>query len=195
MARRSAEDIYRQLLAAGFDPASATIGTAIALAESGGDDATLGDVNLQDATWGPSYGLWQIRTVKAQTGTGTDRDIVRLTGDDAAQARAAYQISRGGLNWGPWTVFSHGTYTAFLGQARAAAAAVSGAAADIGGGLGGILTGGAVGGVGTGAAGLLPDKGKVLGDARAVLIEAIAAAFGGGLVVLGAYLLAKRFSR
>ena len=46
-----------------------------------------------DRTWGPSVGLFQIRTLKAETGTGSDRDIQRLLNNPAEQVKAALNIS------------------------------------------------------------------------------------------------------
>lgn len=111
---------------AGFDPAGAVIMAAIAAGESGLNPAAVGDVNLQDAKWGPSVGLPQIRTLKADTGTGRTRDIARLTGDPLAQMAAAYEISGHGRDFTPWTVYTQGLYRKFLGQANAAAAGAPG---------------------------------------------------------------------
>ncbi|HET6215351.1 MAG TPA: hypothetical protein VFE14_20970 [Micromonosporaceae bacterium] len=122
MARRSAADIFRDLVAAGFSRAQAIIMTAIGLAESGGDDTAQGDLQLQDHTWGPSYGTYQIRTLKGDTGTGKLRDITALTGDDLRQAQTAYAISRSGADFTPWSVYTSGRYRTFLGQAQTAAA-------------------------------------------------------------------------
>jgi hypothetical protein len=97
--------------------AAATIAVAVALAESGGDDTALGDLSLQNATWGPSVGVWQIRTYKSQTGTGGDRDAQALSGNLQRQALAMKNISSGGSNWTPWTTFTRGTYQQFMGQA------------------------------------------------------------------------------
>lgn len=77
---------------------------AIALAESAGDPNAVGDVALQNATWGPSLGLWQIRSLKAETGKGTTRDANKLK-DPKFNAKAMYEISGGGKNWGPWTTW------------------------------------------------------------------------------------------
>lgn len=121
MAKRTAGEIYADLRAAGFSAPRAVVMTAIALAESGGDDTAVGDVGLQDNIWGVSYGLFQVRTVKADTGRGTDRDISALQASDAAQARAAYDISSGGTVLTPWTTYTNGAYQQFLGQAQSAA--------------------------------------------------------------------------
>lgn len=127
--KRTASQIYAANRAAGFSVANAIVLTAIALAESGGDDTALGDVGLENNTWGASYGLYQVRTLKAQTGTGQTRDISWLAASDANQAAAAFQISRGGQDFSPWTTYTSGRYQQFLGQAQAAAQASPSAAA------------------------------------------------------------------
>jgi hypothetical protein len=118
--KRTPSDIYATARAAGLNTAQAVIATAIALGESGGDDTSVGDINLQNSTWGPSVGLWQIRTLVSETGTGSDRDVKALQGNPARQALAMVHISNGGTNWSPWTVYTRGIYTKFMGQATAA---------------------------------------------------------------------------
>lgn len=132
MTTRSPEQVYALLIQAGFSPAGATTMTAIAGAESGYDDQNLGDVSLQNATWGPSVGLFQVRTQKAATGTGGFRDATWLAASDLNQAKAAYSISSGGTNFGPWTTFTSGKYQSFLAGAKKAASGIGGA---IGGAL------------------------------------------------------------
>lgn len=77
---------------------------AIALAESSGNPNAVGDVRLQNGTWGPSVGLWQIRSLRAETGKGTARDVNKLK-DPTFNARSMYQISNGGKNWRQWTTW------------------------------------------------------------------------------------------
>lgn len=125
MATRTANQIYQDLIGVGFTPAQAVTMTAIALAESGGNDAARGDLGLQNNTWGPSYGLYQIRTLKADTGHGDDRDVLWLSASDTNQAAAAYQISHGGADFTPWTTYTRGTYQRFLGQAQSAASSAT----------------------------------------------------------------------
>lgn len=171
MARRTPSEVYQALLAAGFPPASAVTMTAIAGAESSWDDAAVGDQRLQDNTWGPSYGLFQIRTLKRDTGKGTSRDLLKLTGDVGAQAAAAWEISKHGADYTPWTVYNTGRYRDFLGQ-------VTGAA----GGAAGAVVGGIVGAIPKPSL----DVGGVLDSTRDLAIEAVAVLFGLGLVVVGA---------
>ena len=91
---------------------------AIAIGESAGNTNAIGDVSLQNATWGPSVGLWQIRSLKAEKGKGTTRDQNRLT-DPAFNARAMYSVSGGGKNWQPWTVYNQGIYLIHMPLATA----------------------------------------------------------------------------
>ena len=48
--------------------------------------------------------------------------------DPYYNAQAAFEVSGGGQNFGPWTVYSRGIYTQFMDQARAAVAAIGGGA-------------------------------------------------------------------
>jgi hypothetical protein len=114
--RLSASQIFTLLIDGGFSPDQARTMTAIAQAESARDPAAVGDVALQNNTFGPSVGLFQIRTVKAETGDGTDRDIELLTGDVRAQVQAAFNISDGGTNFRPWSTFNSGSFRKFLDE-------------------------------------------------------------------------------
>jgi len=120
MAKRSVAEIYSAARNAGLSVANAVLSTAVALAESKGDDRAVGDVSLQTSKWGPSVGVWQIRTLKAETGTGSDRDIQALQGNLARQAQAMKNISNGGTNFTPWTMYNNGTYRNYIGQAASA---------------------------------------------------------------------------
>lgn len=124
--------IYTYAMNAGFTAANAAVATAIALAESGGRTDAEGDLTLQNGTWGPSVGLWQIRSLKAEYGKGTPRDASRLKDPDY-NARAAYSISGGGVNFKPWTTYTNGAYKKKLDQFSAG---------DLGAGILGTLPGG-----------------------------------------------------
>jgi hypothetical protein len=112
--RLSASQTFTLLLRGGFSPDQARTMTAIAQAESALDPGAVGDVALQNRTFGPSVGLFQIRTVKAETGKGTDRDIELLTGNVEAQVAAALKISNNGTNFKPWSTFNSGSFRKFL---------------------------------------------------------------------------------
>lgn len=117
--------------AAGFTGDALVTIVAIGRRESGWDDAAQGDIAIQDQAWGPSVGVWQIRTLKNQTGTGGDRDIQALipgaltgvpgsgNGDPARQAGAAFAISGGGSDFQPWST-ANGLSSADLEAAQAA---------------------------------------------------------------------------
>lgn len=109
--------VYTLARDAGFDPATATLMTAIAAGESGLRTDAEGDKGLTDSTWGPSIGLWQIRSIKAQTGTGGPRDASRLKDPafNAASARSIYK----GQGLGAWSVYTSGAYRSHLGAATA----------------------------------------------------------------------------
>ncbi len=122
---------------------------AIAMAESGGNPNATGDVSLQNATWGPSLGLWQIRSLKAKSGSGDVRDATKLK-DPAFNAKAMASISNGGKNWGPWTTWPLRA-AAFMPVAIPAASSVI----AVKGAVGGVQ---AVGGAASDAVGaVVPD--------------------------------------
>lgn len=117
-------------------PASLAKAVAIAWAESGGNPTAKGDQLLANSEWGPSVGLWQIRSLKAEKGKGTTRDEDALV-NPAHNARSMMTISGGGTNWGPWSVSSPGDPVGFARYTAAlipAASAVSRALATKGAG-------------------------------------------------------------
>ncbi len=212
MTKRAPEEVYASLIAAGFPREAAITMTAIAGAESGWRNDALGDLNLQDATWGPSYGLFQIRTYKGKTGSGDWRDIAWLTGSDLHQAQAAWHISAQGTNFTPWTVFTNGAYQQHMAAARAAADKVTGTAAPATGDgdtwwlnewttswLPWVATGnpyevaGAAAGTAAGELSELPGEwlGGLLTGARHVLLEAAAGVAVAALVIGGLVLWSR----
>jgi hypothetical protein len=178
VAKRTAGEIYAAARQAGLSAPSAVIATAIALAESGGDDRVLGDTTIQGGGWGPSVGVFQIRTRTEQYGTGGDRDLLALQGNLARQAVAMRNISAGGTNWAPWTVYTRGTYQDFLGQAQSAAA---GAGADV--------TGVQTVGLGDTAQDI---AGAAVDSARRLLVKLGAAGLGVVLIGVGVVLAVKQ---
>lgn len=115
-----ASQVYALARGAGLSHDQAVTATAIAWAESGLRPGAVGDVSLQDTTWGPSIGLWQIRSVKADRGTGRPRDAAKLK-DPTFNASSMASISGGGRNWGPWSTYTNGAYRSHLAAATAAA--------------------------------------------------------------------------
>jgi len=102
----------------------ARVGGAIALCEAPvepvnsvpyADASRLGDLDKVDAKWGPSVGLWQVRTLKAELGEGTIRDYDMLVDNPAFQAYAAVQIRKAwGGTWNAWATFTSDMFKAYL---------------------------------------------------------------------------------
>lgn len=90
---------------------------AVALAESGGDNAAVGDTAIVDSKWGPSVGGWQVRSLHAERGTGGVRDELALP-DLAHNARSMVAISSAGANWQPWSVYTNGRYLTHLSEGK-----------------------------------------------------------------------------
>ena len=101
--------VYSLAQEAGLGRMEAAMATAIAGAESGFRTDAMGDTTIQTGTWGPSVGLWQVRSLKAQFGTGGVRDASRLT-DPKFNAASMVAISGGGKNWKPWSTYTSGAY-------------------------------------------------------------------------------------
>ena len=127
----SAAQIAQYAYQAGFRGESLNTAVAIALAESHGDTGIHGDVNLQTGTWGPSVGLWQIRSLNPGHGTAAEQALrnAQANADPATNARHAYTISHRGSNFQPWSTFTNGAYRGYLNQARTASRQVTGGAA------------------------------------------------------------------
>jgi cell wall-associated NlpC family hydrolase len=112
----TATEIYNVCLQAGFTPDQAVTWTAIALAESGGNS------EAHNPHGEDSWGLWQVNIDP----NVRDNPWGNL-GDPAANARAAYEISRGGTDMRPWTTThasnagTHADYRMYMDEARAAA--------------------------------------------------------------------------
>jgi hypothetical protein len=127
MAQLTYAQVYALARAAGLTHEQAITATAITDGESGRDPGKVGDQSLADAKWGPSVGLWQIRTLRAETGTGGTRDINRLK-DPTFNARSMFAESEHGTNWRPWTVYKSGEYVSSIPAVRAAVGNGTGAA-------------------------------------------------------------------
>jgi hypothetical protein len=109
-------------LSAGCPASAAPIAAAIAAAESGGNPGAQGDISLMDGTWDWSQGLWQIRGLRAERGTGGLRDSL-ANANPVTNARAMYIISSGCTDWTPWSTYTSGAYLAYLGLSKNAALA------------------------------------------------------------------------
>lgn len=111
--------VHAEAVAAGLGREAAAVATAVAWAESGLRPDAVGDEDLEDERWGPSIGLWQVRSLRANTGTGLPRDADRLK-DPAFNAAAMAAISGDGSDFEPWTMWRNGGYLEYVDAVRAA---------------------------------------------------------------------------
>lgn len=105
--------LYDLARTAGWPRSQARTAAAVALAESHGRTCAVGDVALQDRTWGPSVCAWQVRSLRAEHGTGRSRDErYNLSSPDrcAASAHAVWRES----GWRAWSTFLHRTHLRWL---------------------------------------------------------------------------------
>jgi hypothetical protein len=113
MARpRSTDEILR---AAGFRGEGLRKARAIMLAESTGRPAAH---NTNHATGDDSYGLFQINMLgdlgpdrRRRYGLKSNDDLL----DPVVNARVAFQMSKGGKDWSPWSTYKSGAYKKHLG--------------------------------------------------------------------------------
>lgn len=105
---------YALLRSAGFAESQLKTAAAVMQAESGASAGAQGDIAIQTPKWGPSVGLFQIRSLKDPSGY-PERDGGKLM-DPMFNARSAYKISNGGTNWKPWSAYTNGSYRKFLGK-------------------------------------------------------------------------------
>lgn len=91
--------------AAGFHGQGIQMAVAIAMAESSGNAQARG-TNTDGSI---DRGLWQINN------RANPQVSDSCAYDPLCSARAAYKISAGGTNWGPWTTFHNNAYLAYLG--------------------------------------------------------------------------------
>lgn len=192
----SIRETYQLARAQRLSHHQAVTAVAIAIAESSLNENAIGDTALVNATWGPSVGLWQIRSLKAHTGTGRERDVNRLT-DRVFNARSMAIISSYGLDWSPWSTYTNRAYAAHVNTVEAEVGNGSGLGSGLGGLGGGVAPnvptpggplpnlGGTGGGLGVG----LP--GVELDDLGASILKGLVIAAGVGLgvtlVAIGAW--------
>jgi len=99
------------------------LAAAVAMAESGGDTAALNDTSAQ-AVFPPgvgperSVGLWQVNVLAHPQYQVTD--LV----DPDANAAAAFEISRGGSVWTPWSTYVSGAYRPYYHAAETVVAPI-----------------------------------------------------------------------
>lgn len=78
------------------------------------DSTRIGDQALANATWGYSYGHFQVRSLRAETGKGTFRDASKLL-DSEFNCQSALRIwKNAGDKFTPWSTYNTGQYKAYL---------------------------------------------------------------------------------
>ncbi|MDH6493271.1 hypothetical protein M2157_009357 [Streptomyces sp. SAI-127] len=100
---------------AGFTGSDIKIAAAVAMAESKGDPVVIGDQNLVDHKWGPSIGLFQIRSLK-HPGQFSPPDTLRVAAklkDPLYNAKTAKAI-KDAHNWKQWSTFTSGAYKQYM---------------------------------------------------------------------------------
>ena len=101
--------------AAGFPDADAATAAGIALAESSGNPAAIGDRALAPEK-GPSYGLWQINLGSKAHPEFASWNLL----DPQVNAAAAFQIyARAGASFREWSTYSNGAFLKFMNAAPA----------------------------------------------------------------------------
>lgn len=118
MAKYTPEDIKKILVQAGIPVKDHNLMIAIAMAESSGNPDAIGDKDLVDNKWDESIGLFQIRSLKDPSAF-SEVDKLRQKDklfDPVYNAKAAYQISKKGEDWTPWSTFTNNAYKKYLPQ-------------------------------------------------------------------------------
>jgi len=146
MPNLSVEEIARLAANAGFTGSDLETAVAVSIAENrNGQTDLLGDLGIQTAEYGPSVGLWQIRSVNPGYGNAFDQAHrnEQANMDPATNAANAYAIytKPKGKGWNEWSTYKDGKYKQFLDQARRAIGTESpplpAKRGDAGGGSGG----------------------------------------------------------
>lgn len=125
----SATQIANLAKSAGWKGQDLITAVAVALGESGGRSDAKGDVSLANSTWGPSIGLWQIRSLHSEKGKGTTRDE-QANYDPAANAKHAFSLYKAS-GFQPWSVYNSGAYRQHLPAATTAAGGATGDTSDL----------------------------------------------------------------
>ncbi|MFM9694281.1 peptidoglycan-binding protein [Streptomyces europaeiscabiei] len=108
---------------AGFTGSDIKIAAAVAMAESKGDPVVIGDQHLVDHKWGPSIGLFQIRSLK-HPGQLSPPDTLRVAAklkDPLYNAKTAKAIKHA-HNWNQWSTFTNGAYKQYMDGGHASPA-------------------------------------------------------------------------
>lgn len=89
---------------------------AIAMAESSNNPDAIGDEDKINDKWDASIGLFQVRSLKNPE-SYSKADKLRIKDklfDPVYNAKAAYEISKKGKDWTPWSTYNDDSYKKFL---------------------------------------------------------------------------------
>ena len=111
------KSLIKTIAQQGFHDKALRTAYAISIAESGGRSNAIGDVGLQDSKWGPSIGLFQIRSLKHwKEYNDPYRDASRLP-DPNYNAKAAWNKSSSGTSFKAWSTYTGGSFLKHLSEA------------------------------------------------------------------------------
>jgi hypothetical protein len=114
----SFDQVAALALAGGFPPGPAVIATAITTCESSRVQSAIQPDQPYDTT---GWGLWQITPGDSEPQFGINNALL----DGLNNARAAYAKYTGAGGFSPWTTYTNGCYSQYLGQAEDAVGAVA----------------------------------------------------------------------
>ncbi|MCU7826408.1 hypothetical protein [Kitasatospora sp. DSM 101779] len=108
----------------GFEEGEVDVAAAVAMAESTGRPEAVGDESLADATWGPSIGLFQIRSLRhpQQFGFPDNLRVETSLRGPTYNAKVARAIQTQAHGWSPWSTYTSGRYRDFLPNGNSAVA-------------------------------------------------------------------------
>ena len=127
------KNLIQTIAAQGFHGKALRTAYAVSIAESGGRSNAVGDVGLQDSKWGPSIGLFQIRSLKHwQQYNDPYRDASRLPNPNY-NVKAAWAKSSHGQSFKAWSTYTGGSFLKHLSEADSMAkqAGVGGPATSV----------------------------------------------------------------
>lgn len=101
---------------------------ALTEGESGRRLAAVGDADIATPVWGPSYGVFQIRSLVAETGKGTTRDAERCKTLEGGALSAVelwnQSVQRGKPGGTPWTAYLRNWNAPYMDEYRALASSM-----------------------------------------------------------------------
>ena len=116
MAKYTEAEIIQILRDADIPEKDIPLMIAIAMAESRGDSDAVGDVKLANDKWDASIGLFQVRSLRNPE-KYSKADKLRIKDklfDPVYNAKVAYEISKKGKDWSPWSTYNDDSYKEFL---------------------------------------------------------------------------------